>query len=62
MTGPPSSIPEVAIIIQGDSSRNGSSRASECSMFVKYSESNGLSSVSKIFCLSSLANYSGYAS
>ena len=28
-------------------------------MFVKYSESNGLSSVSKIFCFNSLARYSG---
>ena len=57
-TGPPSSIPDVAIIIHGPS-RNGSSLASACSIFVKYSESNGLSSVSKIFCLNSRARYSG---
>ena len=61
-TGPPSSIPEVAKIIQGESSLNGSSLASACSIFVKYSESKGLSSVSRIFCFSSLARYSGYDS
>ena len=61
-TGPPSNIPDVAKIIHGEFSRIGSSLASACSIFVKYSESNGLSSVSKIFCLSSLARYSGYDS
>src|SRR3972149_852186 len=50
------------MIIQGVPSRNGSSLASGCSTFVKYSESNGLSSVSKILCFSSRARYSGYAS
>ena len=58
-TGPPSNIPDVAKIIHGEFSLIGSSLASACSIFVKYSESNGLSSVSKIFCFNSRARYSG---
>ncbi len=46
-------------MIHGDCSRNASSLPLACSMFVKYSESNGLSSVSKIFCFNSLDRYSG---
>ena len=61
-TGPPSSIPEVASIIPGESALMASPRESPCSMLVKYSESNGLSSVSSIFLRSSWARYSGYAS
>ena len=61
-TGPPSSIPDVAMILHGESSRSGSSLPSACSIFVKYSESNGLSSVSRIFWRNVRSKYSGCAS